>query len=560
MKAEQWRCTAVKALELGLPGSLEGVSKAMNLEEGKLKEGKELIKFFSMPCKTSASNKGRSRNFPWDDEERWTLFKSYCIRDVEVERTIRNKLDVSRPSKFEEKLWILDQQINDEGIRVDQQLIDNVLECINAYEEAYMREASILTGLKNPKSAQQMKLWLFNQDGIQMESLSKAEVDKIIEDIENPEVKKALKLRQALSKTSNKKYTAMKKAMGEDERIRGLFQFYGANRTGRWAGRLVQVQNLPQSKVEGLEEARELLRGGNFKELEKNYGSVSEILSKLLRTAFIPKEGSRFIVSDFNAIEARIVAWLAGEGWRQKVFATHGKIYEASASKMFRVPIEEITSDSELRQKGKIAELALGYQGSKGALKAMGALSMGIKEEELTLLVKDWRRNNQRIVNLWWNLEEAAVEALKGERILSLPGNLSFYCQGGIFFIRLPSGRQLSYVSPRLERDHSYQRDVVSYMGVDQRSKQWTRLKTYGGKLLENIVQGIARDILGEAMINLEAAGYKVIMHIHDEVVLEVPRDFGSLEEVNKIMGKSIPWARGLNLKAEGFESEYYRK
>lgn len=557
---EQWSCTLVMALELGLPMSLDEIGKFLNLKNQKMEEGKALIRYFSMPCKGAKSNDFRNRNLPRDDKEKWEQFKDYCIRDVEVERDIRKRLSKYGHGSNEEKLWQLDQKINDRGVKVDRILIKNALSCDEENKEKLLKEATILTGLNNPKSIVQMKEWLFNMEGLEIESLSKEDVDKLLEEVENVKVKRALELRQELSKTSIKKYEAMERALCKDNRIRGLFQFYGANRTGRWAGRLVQVQNLPQNKLDDLDLVRKLLRQGQYEDLDMFCHSRSEVLSQLIRTAFIPSDDSRFIVADFSAIEARILSYLAGEKWRLDVFNSHGKIYEASASKMFNVPIESVTKGSMLRQKGKIGELALGYQGSKGALMAMGALNMGLDEEDLIGLVRAWRSSNSKIVKFWSDVERAAIKAVRERCIVRIQKGIEFQGLNGILFIKLPSGRRLSYIRPRLEKVGNLNRDILTYEGLEQGTKHWGRLKTYGGKLTENIVQAIARDCLGEAMVRLEDKGYKNVMHIHDEVVLDVPYSFGSLEEVKDIMGEPISWANDLILRAEAFENDYYKK
>ena len=560
MPPSQWRCTQVKALQLGLPSSLEGVSKCLNLETQKMVDGKALIKYFSMPCNGTKSNNFRSRNLPQHHEVDWDHFKDYCAKDVEVERDIRLQLEKCKVIDSEEKLWCLDQSINDRGVRLHTELIKHALLCDAAYQERLKTEAMLLTGVENPKSAEQMKKWLFVKEGLEIETLSKEVVTNLIKEVTNEDVVSALKLRLELSKTSIKKYEAMDRALCRDNRIRGLLKFYGANRTGRWAGTLVQVQNLPQNKLKDLDLARRLLIEGKYETIELLFSSVSEVLSQLIRTAFIPSENCRFIVADFSAIEARVIAWLAGEKWRMQVFNSHGKIYEASAAKMFKVPIESVTKDSLLRQKGKISELALGYQGSSGALLAMGALSMGLKEEELPKLVAAFRNSNPNIVQLWSDVEKAATTAVKDKITVTLQQGVEFYYKGGILFIKLPSGRKLSYVRPTFLMDERFNRIMLTYEGVEQKTKQWGRLSTYGGKLVENIVQAIARDCLATAMLKLNMAGYDISMHVHDEVVLDVPYGFGSLEEVREIMATPIAWAKGLPLKAEVFETNYYKK
>lgn len=554
----QWRCTAVHARYLGLPGHLEDVAKALKLEQQKDAAGKNLIRYFSVPCKPTKNNGGRTRNLPEHDPERWQKFKEYCRQDVVVEREIRKKLERYPVPEIEWKLWEIDQKINDTGVMIDTTLVQNAIKCNTDYSQKLEDKAVKLTRLENPNSVEQLKEWLSRQ-GVEVESLDKKTVSRLIEETKNNTIRQVLQIRQELAKTSVKKYRAMERAVCKDNRVRGLLQFYGANRTGRWAGRLVQVQNLPRNDLAGLETARDLLKEGHFETLELLFNSVSDVLSQLIRTAFIPAPNHRLIISDFSAIEARVVAWLAGEKWRLEVFRTHGKIYEASASQMFGVPVEQITKGSPLRQKGKIAELALGYQGGVGALKQMGALEMGLSEDELPELVKTWRKANPAIQQLWWNLEEAALRAVKYKTTIETDYyGLAFIYQPGVLFMRLPSGRRLAYVRPKVETDDRFDKETVTYEGVE--TGKWTRLKTYGGKLTENAVQAIARDCLAEAIHRLDAAGYKVIFHVHDEVVCEMPKGRGSVEEVEEIMSQPIEWAKGLPLAADGFEAKYYQK
>ncbi|MTI71062.1 MAG: hypothetical protein FH751_12505 [Firmicutes bacterium] len=559
MPAKEWRCSSVHALSLGLPGNLSGVAKCLKLSQQKMKEGKALIRYFSMPCKPTKANGKRTRNLPEHDKEKWQIFKNYCGKDVEVERAIRLKLEKYPITENEHKLWVLDQKINDSGVRVNKELINNAIICDNEYRRRLLNEAITLTGLNNPNSAAQIKKWL-KEKGINVKSLSKEKVTELIDKVDNEKAKRVLKLRQKLSKTSVKKYEAMERALCEDERIRGLLQFYGASRTGRWAGRIVQVHNLPRNKLSDLNLARELLLKGDFELIELLFESVPDVLSQLIRTAIIPSKKSRFIIADFSAIEARVIAWLAGEKWRMDVFKSHGKIYEASASQMFRVPLESITKGSSLRQKGKIAELALGYGGSKGALITMGALKMGLLEEELPELVSAWREANSNIVKLWRDVEKSAIKAVKEKRTVIMQYGLTFYYKSDILFIKLPSGRSLSYLRPRIELDERFNKDKLTYEGVEQGTNKWGRVSTYGGKLVENIIQAIARDVLSDSMVNLDKAGYKITFHVHDEVILEVPLGFGYLKEVEEIMGRSLDWAPGLPLRAETFESNYYKK
>lgn len=527
----------------------------LNLKNQKLLDGKELIKYFSIPIK----DKG-TRNLPWDNVDKWDKFKLYCGKDVEVEREIRKRLKNYQLTEKEQKIWCLDQRINDRGVMADRELINHALICAAKYEEKLVEEAKLLTGVKNPKSTAQIKKWLFEKGGIEAQSLSKERVLELLQETSEESIKRVLEIRQELSKTSIKKYEAMERALCRDERLRGLLQFYGASRTGRWAGRLVQVQNLPQIEIKDIGLARALLKSGDYETLELLYGSIPEVLSELIRTSFIPSKDSYLIAADFSAIEARVLAWLADEGWRMEVFKTHGKLYEASASRMFHVPIESITKGSPLRQKGKVAELALGYQGGKGALLSMGALKMGLKEEEIPNIISAWRTSNPNIVSLWSETERAAIKAVKKSIASTLPHGIEFYCEDDILFIKLPSGRCLTYIRPRLETDDIFQKTILTYEGPLQATKRWGRLKTYGGKLIENIVQAISRDILAESMLNLEAASYPIAMHIHDEVVLDIPNTSGSLEEVLTIMSAPIPWAPNLPLKAEAFQGPYYKK
>jgi DNA polymerase len=562
MPPKEWRCSAVHALELGLPTSLDKVAKCMNLEQQKMSEGKALLRYFSMPCKPTKSNNGRTRNLPEHNREKWEIFKIYCKQDVEVERTIRKKLDRYPTAENEWKLWALDQRINDGGVKIDKLLVENAIKFDEAYQNQKIKEAATLTNLENPNSPSQLKEWLETK-GIKVKSLSKEKVNELLGEEEDPSVKRVLELRQELSKTSVKKYEAMKRAMCHDERVRGLMKFYGANRTGRWSSKLVQTQNLPRNNMDNLEDARMLLKTGSFEMLEILFDSMPDVLSQLIRTAFIPSQNSRFIVSDFSAIEARVIAWLAGEKWVIDTFKSSGKIYEMTASKMFGVPIEKIVKGNPeyaLRQKGKVATLACGYQGSSGALIAMGAVKMGLKEDELPEIVAAWRKSNSNIVKLWRKIETAAIKSVGEKKVVKMQYGLEFLCRGGVLFIKLPSGRSLAYVRPRIETDVRFNKPKLTYEGIEQGTKQWGRLNTYGGKLTENIVQAIARDCLAEAMLRLDRAGYKIVFHVHDEVILDVPNGFGSLNKVNRIMGEPIKWAPGLPLKADGFETSYYKK
>lgn len=555
LKPEAWRCTAVQAAMLALPLSLEGVGVVLGLDKQKMSEGKELIRYFCSPCKATKSNGGRTRNLPKDAPEKWELFKTYCIRDVDVEKQIRKKLWKYPIPEKEQQLYCLDQRINDRGIMVDRNLVNHAIACDLLYKETATKRAYELSELENPNSVSQLKGWL-TEKGIEVDSLAKATVEELVDKTEG-DVQEMLKLRLAMSKTSVKKYEAIDRSVCRESRVHGLLQFFGANRTGRWAGRLVQIHNLPQNHISDLELARSLVADGRYDDVEILYESTPNVLSELIRTAFVAKPGSRFIISDFSAIEARVLAWLAGEQWRIEVFQTHGKIYEASASAMFHVPIEEITKTSPLRQKGKISELALGYGGSVGALTAMGAIKMGLEEEELPSLVTTWRNANPHITQFWWAVDEAAVKAVRDKKP-SRVGRVAFEYSSGILFVTLPSGRKLSYVKPKMGVN-KFGREGITYEGIGE-SKKWMRLETYGPKLVENIVQAASRDILAEAMLRLEKEGYEIVCHVHDEVVLEVPEGFSSVEEINEIMAVNPKWTDGLPLSAAGFESPFYKK
>ena len=569
MHPEQWQCTMAQALELGLPMSLADVGKALKLPQDKQKSsaGKALIRYFCTPQKRKKSQQttlfrekpeNYNRNLPEHNPEKWEQFKSYNKQDVETERAIRDALMGYPITEQEHRIWCLDQQINSYGVQVDTQLVDNAIQCAADHQHKLEKEAIELTGLDNPKSVSQIKKWLKDAEGLEVESLNKAAIPGLLKEAESETVKRVLELRQELAKTSIKKYEAMERSKCTDNRIRGLFQFYGANRSGRWAGRLVQVQNLPQNHLKDLDLARQLLRAGDYETIEMLFGNVPDTLSQLLRTALIAGEGNKFVVADFSAIEARIIAWLAGEEWRMKVFRTHGKIYEASASQMFKVPIEQITKGNPLRQKGKIAELALGYGGSVGALINMGALKMGLEEAELKPLVTAWRNTNPNITQLWWDVEEAAMTAILEKSSVPLHHGLKFTYKSGILFIKLTSGRNLAYVRPRIENDPRFNKPTITYEGYEQ--GKWTRLKTYGPKLVENIVQATARDCLAAAMLRLDKHGFKIVMHVHDEVIIEAPEGDDCLEEVCRIMGQPLDWAPGLPLPADGYETYYYMK
>ena len=550
-----WQCTAVQSAMLALPLSLDGVGEVLNIKRKKLKEGTDLVRFFSMPCKPTKANGGRTRNLPSDEPEKWERFKAYCIRDVDAEREIRQKLRNFPIPESEMRLYQMDQEINDRGILVDRELVANAILCDTQYKEAVTARAYELTGLENPNSPAQIKGWLSDR-GVEVDSLDKKAVKSMISDAEG-EVLEVLRLRLLMAKTSVKKYEAIERSVCSDGRCHGLLQFYGANRTGRWAGRLVQVQNLPQNHIEDLELARDLVKNRQFDCIDLLYDSTPGVLSELIRTAFIPKPGCRFIVADFAAIEARVLAWFSGEQWRLDTFAEGGDIYCASASQMFGVPVVKHGMNGHLRQKGKIAELALGYGGSVGALTSMGALDMGLEEEELQPLVNQWRASNPHITKFWWDVDAAAVKAVKERTSISYK-NLCFTYRSGILFVTLPSGRNLSYIKPRMTQNR-FGRESLSYEGVGE-SKKWMRIETYGPKLVENIVQATARDLLALAMLRLRDAGYEIVMHIHDEAVLEVPDGVSSVDEVCRMMAVAPDWAAGLPLRADGYECPFYKK
>ena len=552
---ESWHCSAVQAAMLALPRSLEDVGRVLGLDEQKMKEGKELIRYFCVPCKPTKANGGRTRNLPCHAPEKWELFKTYCKRDVDVEKSIRRKLHNFPIPEGEMELYRLDQRINDRGVLVDMGLVEQAIACERLHKEIVTKRAYELTGLENPNSVAQLKGWLGDM-GMEAESLSKKAVAEMIAETDG-EVEELLRLRLLMAKTSVKKYEAMERSVCSDGRVHGLLQFYGANRTGRFAGRLVQIQNLPQNHLPDLELARDLVKQGRFEDIELLYDSTPNVLSELIRTAFIPKPGCRFVVADFSAIEARVLAWLSGEQWRLDVFTSHGKIYEASASSMFHVPMEEITKGSPLRQKGKLAELGLGFGGASGALISMGALDMGLTEDELPPLVAAWRKANPHITQFWWDVDAAAIKAVT-EKQRTKVGKIIFEYKSGILFITLPSGRKLSYVKPRMAVN-KFGRNGLTYEGISE-NKKWSRIETYGPKLVENIVQGTARDLLAESMLRVEKKGYPIVMHCHDEIIAEVPEGVGSVDEMCEIMAVQPKWAEGLPLRADGFECRFYKK
>lgn len=547
-----WRCTMVWAAYMGLPLSLQGVGAVLNLDKQKLTEGKELIKYFCSPCAPTKSNSGRTRNRPEDASEKWSLFKSYNLRDVETEMGIQQKLTKFPVPEFVWDEYHIDQEINDRGVRLDIPLVDTAIHMDAASRQELMDDMRRITELDNPNSVSQMRSWLAD-NGLETDTLSKKAVNEMLKTAPQ-ELADALVLRQQLAKSSVKKYQAMQNAVCSDGRARGMFQFYGANRTGRWAGRLIQMQNLPQNHLSDLPEARGLVRSGDFEAVKMLYEDVPDTLSQLIRTAFIPREGAMFYVADFSAIEARVIAWFAGESWRQEVFAEGKDIYCASASQMFRVPVEKHGINGHLRQKGKIAELALGYGGSVGALKAMGALDMGLTEEELQPLVQAWRATNPNIVKFWWDVDRAVLTAVRDKTTTETHG-IRFLCRSGMLSILLPSGRMLNYVKPKIG-ENRFGGSCITYEGVGG-TKKWERLESYGPKFVENIVQATARDILCYAMKTLRRCS--ITMHIHDELVIEADPCV-SLDAICEQMGRTPPWAKGLLLRADGYITEFYKK
>ena len=552
---ESWHCSAVQAAMLALPRSLEDVGRVLGLDEQKMKEGKELIRYFCVPCKPTKANGGRTRNLPCHAPEKWELFKTYCKRDVDVEKSIRRKLHNFPIPESEMELYRLDQRINDRGVLVDMGLVEQAIACERLHKEVVTKRAYELTGLENPNSVAQLKGWLGDM-GMEAESLSKKAVAEMIAETDG-EVEELLRLRLLMAKTSVKKYEAMERSVCSDGRVHGLLQFYGANRTGRFAGRLVQIQNLPQNHIPDLELARELVKQGRFEDIELLYDSTPNVLSELIRTAFIPKPGCRFVVADFSAIEARVMGWLSGEEWVLDVFRGDGKLYEMTASRMFGIPMAEIGKGSSERAKGKVASLACQYGGSTGALVSMGALDMGLTEDELPPLVAAWRKANPHMVQFWWDVDAAAIKAVT-EKQRTKVGRIIFEYKSGILFITLPSGRKLSYVKPRMAVNR-FGRDGLTYEGISE-NKKWSRIETYGPKLVENIVQGTARDLLAEAMLRVEKKGYPIVMHCHDEIIAEVPEGTGSVDEMCEVMAVQPEWAEGLPLRADGYQCNFYQK
>jgi len=555
LNPQSWYCTAVQAAELALPLSLADVGSVLGLERQKMTEGKELIKYFCVPCKPTKSNGNRTRNRPCHDINKWETFKKYCMRDVDVERQIADKLKMYPISDEEHRLYVLDQIINDRGVLVDCELAGQAVKLNSIQTAVAVEQAYMITGLENPNSVTQLKQWL-KENGVEIESLSKKAVKSLADETDG-DVSEMLKLRLLMAKTSVKKYEAVIRSVCSDNRVHGMMRFCGANRTGRWSGNILQPQNLPQNHLPDLTLARDIVKDGDFEMLDMMFGNVPNVLSELIRTVLITKPNHRFIVADFSAIEARVLAWIAGEQWRIDTFRNGGDIYCASASKMFKVPVEKHGVNGELRQKGKISELACGYGGSVGALKNMGAVEMGVQENELQGLINDWRNANPHIVRFWYEVGNAAMKAIKEKTTVPL-GKLVFAYERGILFIRLPSGRRLSYIKPRIGTNR-FGGDSITYMGINS-AKKWDRLETFGGKLTENIVQGTARDLLANALINAANAGYDTVFHVHDEIICEVPNGYGSVDELCKLMCIKPEWADGLPLNADGFECEYYKK
>lgn len=581
----QWRCSAVLSANAGYPLSLDGASQAIGTVQKKDKEGKDLIRYFCVPCKPTKANGGRTRNLPEHAPEKWAKFIDYCKQDVATERDISDTLSWVNIPQSEQNLWQLDQIINSAGVKVDIRLAKNAIEMDERFRKRLTEEAKSITGLSNPNSPVQLKDWLSAVEGVPVTGLTKDTVKAMLKTFRNKNARRILEIRKEMAKTSVKKYMAIINAVGLYDRIRGLIQFYGANRTGRWAGRLVQVQNLPTIDYDSavLDAIRQLVLEGNDELLELIYGPIPAQLSQLIRTCFIPEDGHRFIVIDYSAIEARVIAWLANEQWRLDVFKGDGKIYEASAAAMFKVPVESIDKGSPLRKKGKVAELACGYQGGINALIKMGGEEMGLTEEEMRDIIAAWRKASPNIVKLWHGLENAAKEAIRTGMLIKYGDKgIAFKMKRGTLHFLLPSGRCLRYPKAALElaeikipekvkitvngeivEKTIYNRKTVekiTFWATNQTTKQWEKSDTYGGKLTENLVQAAARDCLANGMMNLHGAGYKIVMHVHDEVVLEMPKGVGSLKEATSLMCRLAPWMKGLPLTADGFEADYYKK
>lgn len=562
MPPEEWRCTMVKALTLGLPGNLAGAGEALGLPPEKLKDpqGKALIRFFSKPCKPTRTNGQRTRNLPQHDPAKWQLYKGYNRQDVVTEQEILRKLSIYKTPESEQELWALDQHMNDNGVALDIPMVEKIVEYDTRRRQELQEEAQELTGLKNPNSLAQLKRWLAEQ-GVEMTSVTKDTIAEALRDPELPDVvRRVLEIRTALGKTSVAKYSTMLVAHCQDHRLRGILQFYGANRSGRWAGRLVQTHNLAKNTLPDLALARELAAEGDFETMGTLFGETAFVFSELIRTAFIPSEGCRFIVSDFSAIEARVLAWLAGEEWVLEAFRNGKDIYCETASMMYHVPVEKHGANSHLRQKGKVAVLACGYQGGVGAMKRMDK-GGSIPEDELQSVVDQWRQANSNSVKLWRTCELAARTAIEEHRTVRLKNGLAFGYINGNLFIKLPGGRKLCYWNTRLKLDPRDGREHIVYMGVNQETKQWGETETYGGKLVENIVQATARDCLAISMQRVAALGYNIVMHVHDEIIVDCPvEDTGAMERINACMAEPIPWAPGLPLKGDGYETPFYMK
>ena len=560
LSPDSWRCSMVQAASLSLPLSLKEAAKALKTGEQKDKAGENLIRYFSVPCKPTKSNDGRTRNLPEHNPEGWQQFKDYCMQDVRTERDIRKRLEVFPLMEHEWDYYHMDQRINDRGVLIDKKLVEQAIACDLMLSDAMTKKAYELTGLENPNSVSQLKTWL-QERGIEIDSLGKKEVAALITDLDkhscDQEALDMLKLRLQMAKSSVKKYQAADRCTCADGRARGLFQFSGANRTQRWSGRNIQLQNLPQNHISTLDEARELVKMGCFDMVESIYGNTPDILSQLIRTMLIAKPGHKFIVADFSAIEARVLAWLAGEEWRMEAFKNGEDIYCASASQMFGVPVVKHGINGELRQKGKVAELACGYGGAAGALISMGALDMGLSEEELPDLIDDWRNSNPKIVQFWWDIEKAAIETIKDHKDRQV-GRIGVSFSNNTLWLQLPSGRRLAYVKPKLQPNR-FGRLSITYEGLGQNNK-WSRIETYSGKLVENITQATARDLLAEAMWRIENAGLDIVGHVHDEVILEVPEDDVTVEKVCQIMNQNPKWADGICLSSAGYSGSYYFK
>lgn len=561
---EQWSDTMILSAVCGLPLGLGEAGKALRLEadEAKDREGKALIRYFCSPCRPTKVNGGRTRNLPQHDTDKWALFIEYNRQDVVAERAIRKRLLRWEPDSLEHRFWCLDARINERGMRVDRELVHNAIAMDARYKAELTEQAVAISGLENPNSVAQIKQWLLEQEGIEVPSLNKKVVAEVVSQLNGERAKQFMALRARLAKSSTKKYEAMERSACADAHIKGCFQFYGANRTGRFAGRLVQLQNLPQNHMEDLAVARSLVRDNDYETVRLLYDSVSDTLSELIRTALIPEPGHRFIVADFSAIEARVIAWIAGEQWRLDVFRNGGDIYCASASQMFHVPVVKHGENGHLRQKGKIAELALGYGGGANALKAFGADKMGMTEEEMVNTVDLWREASPRVCALWRALERAAIRCVvhKTPQVSAI-GGIRFEMECGILWMTLPSGRRIAYYGAeygpsKFHRD----RRALSYMGVDQKTKRWGRVETWGGKLAENVTQATARDCLRDTMLALEDAGYDIRAHVHDEVIISEPRDGRTVEDVSAIMGRELPWASGLPLRGDGYACDFYMK